>query len=214
MPNSTKLIKTLLLICILIGSKTSIAQDSTKTRYLLNIPPLQAFKKNPITYTHGLSFGLWNLPFSNKTITNGINFEIIGYGWTTPILGFDDSNSIQNHIQTTNGFSVGGLTLLGQKVNGISFSTFIATVKQTNGIQLSLFNFTGKCNGIQLGITNYAMNVNGTSIGILNWSQKSSGIQIGLVNKTKNLKGFQFGLLNINSKRILPLVNWSLKKKN
>lgn len=197
-----------------IGIKTSIAQDSTKTRFLLNIPPLKAFKENPITFTNGLSFGLWNLPFSHKTIVNGINLEIIGYGWITPTLGFDDSNSIQNHIQTTNGISIGALTLLGQKVNGISFSTIISTVKQTNGIQLSMFNFSGECNGIQLGLSNYAMDVNGISIGILNWTQKSNGIQIGLVNKSKNLKGFQIGILNINSKRTLPLINWSLKNIN
>jgi hypothetical protein len=211
MPNLKTISKILISLFLLLGLNQMKAQDSTKTRYLLSIPPIKSFTENPVNFTHGLSFGLWNLPHSKQTI-NGINFELIGYGWMTPFLGLDDGGSMNDNLQKINGISF-GVTLLSKKVNGLAISPIIATTNITNGIQASLFNFSlMQANGIQIGLTNYGNQNNGLTIGVFNWTYQSNGVQIGLVNKSKDLKGFQFGIININQKRTLPFINWAFKK--
>lgn len=210
MLNSLLKLKNKSLIVFIIFSIQLRGQDTLKTRYLINFPPLKSFTENPINKTHGLSLGLWNSPFSKQTV-NGINIEIIGYGWVTPFLAMDNSNYVREINQKINGLSIGG-TIMNQLVNGIVISPTISTINKVNGIQISLFNFSLiKTNGAQIALTNYGNQNNGITIGGFNWSHKSNGVQIGIINKSKSLKGFQFGLININQQRTLPLINWVFK---
>ena len=204
-------LKNISLIVLLFISAQLKSQDTIKTRYLFNVPPLKSFTENPVSKMHGLSFGIWNSPYSKQTI-NGLNIEFIGYGWVTPFLAMDNSNYTKETDQKVNGLSFGG-TLMNQFVNGIAISPTISTINKINGIQLSLFNFNLiQSNGIQLALTNYGNQNNGITIGGFNWSHQSNGLQIGIINKSKSLKGFQFGLVNINQNRTLPLINWAFKK--
>lgn len=186
------------------------AQDSPKSRYVISIPPIKSFTDNPINRTYGLSLGFWNMPVSGDLKVHGVNFELIGYGWLAPFLGMDDGNSFQTASQDINGFSIGGLTLLNIRVNGISFAPLLNVVGSNNGLQLSFFNANlSFINGVQLGVINYAQKSNGASLGLINFSRVTNGIQVGLFNKSNELHGIQIGLININQKRKIPIINWA-----
>ncbi|HVU58693.1 MAG TPA: hypothetical protein VHD83_26720 [Puia sp.] len=45
--------------------------------------------------------------------------------------------------------------------------------------------------------------------GTCNRAIQGRGVQVGLLNVCKHLKGVQIGLWNVNSRRKLPLINWS-----
>jgi hypothetical protein len=47
--------------------------------------------------------------------------------------------------------------------------------------------------------------------GLRNKSIKGKGLQVSLLNVCKHMKGIQIGLWNVNSKRKLPLINWSFR---
>jgi hypothetical protein len=59
---------------------------------------------------------------------------------------------------------------------------------------------------------NFVQKVNGLHAAFLmNDSYELLDLEIGLLNRTQLLKGFQIGLWNVNSKRKLPLINWSFE---
>lgn len=78
-----------------------------------------------------------------------------------------------------------------------------------NGSLCMMSDMRGVC---ITGIKNRFNEFYGLTIGgISNLSYKGRGVQIGLVNKCKDLRGVQLGLWNVNSKRKLPLINWSFR---
>jgi len=102
-------------------------------------------------------------------------------------------------IQTrVSGLSLSGGGLGGSVLmNGFSINGCISTAVKTNGLVITGSQaFTGEFNGMVV-------------CGLRNKAIKGRGVQVGLVNICKHLKGVQFGLLNVNSKRRLPLINWS-----
>jgi hypothetical protein len=102
-------------------------------------------------------------------------------------------------IQTrVSGLSLSGGGLAGDvKMNGLSINGGISVAIQTNGLVITGSQaLTGEFNGMVI-------------CGLRNKAIKGRGVQIGLLNICKHLKGVQFGLWNVNSKRKLPLINWS-----
>jgi hypothetical protein len=99
--------------------------------------------------------------------------------------------------------TIGGLSL---SVGGIMFEYHIKGVSINGGICGAT-----KAHGLLIsGISNFTEEFMGLEISSLrNIAVRGRGLQIGLLNMCKNLKGFQLGLWNINSKRKLPIINWS-----
>lgn len=109
-------------------------------------------------------------------------------------------DSIDKSMVTTriNGLSlsIGGL-MADNQVHGVSINGGIYSAIETKGLVITgSQNITDEFSGVVISA-------------LRNRSAKGKGVQIGLLNICKNLKGFQFGLWNVNSKRKLPLINWS-----
>lgn len=106
-----------------------------------------------------------------------------------------DRSGMKYHID---GLSISGGGLIeNQQVRGVSINGGICTVTQANGLVITGFqNITGEFNGVMV-------------TALRNRSVKGRGLQVGLLNICKDFKGIQIGLWNVNSKRRLPLINWS-----
>lgn len=182
-------------------------QDSIRTRNIFSFTPSKANRIN------GLAVGLWNKPMYYKQTINGINMELVGYGWLTPFLGLDDGGYLKKSIdkQTINGFSF-GLTAMNGKVNGLAVSPLINTTYYLNGLKIGLINIDlYAAKGLQLGVVNINNINRGVTLGLYNNSTEVRGLQIGLINRTQTLRGIQIGLININKSRTTILFNWRSK---
>lgn len=122
---------------------------------------------------------------------------------------------------TLNGINISGIGANTVLTNGISIATF-QSHERINGLSISLGDDAVRhygmhiavwseiymLKGMQLGGLNYSDKAYGTQIGVYNEAQELRGLQLGILNKSKKMKGVQIGLWNINSKRMLPLINW------
>jgi len=180
------------------------AQDSLQKRTVLAFTPSKA------NVINGIAFGLWTRPTFNYQKIRGFNIELIGSGWQTPFLSFDDGGYLRKSTgkQEINGLSF-GLTLLNGKVNSLAISPFINTTYYQNGLKISLLNVNlYSANGFQLGFINVNKHINGIVLGLYNKSEESKGLQLGLYNKTESSSGIQIGLININKSRTMVFFNW------
>ena len=156
----------------------------------------------------GISFGLGTIPNKYRNVnTNGIKIELIGVGFFTsmvpksPIAHNDTGYFKMMSVplsETVNGIALSAFgTAADEKVNGITLGFWGQYLTQMNGFGAVCFvNFVQKVNGVQAAF-------------LMNDSYELHGLQIGLLNRTQRLKGVQIGLWNVNSKRKLPLINWS-----
>lgn len=109
---------------------------------------------------------------------------------------FSDSTMATPKAQH-NGLLLSGLGTFTDVINGVSFSPWMSLNGRVNGLSLNVL------------VSNVFV-LNGVAVGLYNETMQTHGVQIGLINRTHQLKGLQFGLWNVNDKRKLPLVNWSL----
>jgi hypothetical protein len=108
-----------------------------------------------------------------------------------------DTSSVVNKIRGMS-LSVGGLAG-GNETNGVSINGGIFLAVETKGVVLT-------------GSQNIIDHFRGAVFSLLrNRSIGGKGVQVGLLNICKHMKGIQIGLWNVNSKRKLPLINWSFK---
>lgn len=117
------------------------------------------------------------------------------------LINLEDTVNTSNIRDKVNGLSLsaGGLVNLtgGMQINGFSINGGICSATNSNGLIITgTQNFTSEFRGLVI-------------TGFRNRSIKGRGVQVGLLNVCKHLKGFQIGLWNVNSKRKLPLINWS-----
>ena len=170
---------------------------------------------------NGINVSLIGNPSDSTEISiNGFDFNVIGSGVLGLVLGLDDGTYIESSLNgyNVNGLSV-GLTTFNSKMNGVSLSPIFSTSYYSNGVGISLINFTiSNFTGIAVGGINFTDSFRGIQIGGLNWNVETSGIQIGIFNRTVNSRCVQFGLLNYikdNPKglRILPFMNMRFKKR-
>lgn len=193
------------------------AQEKRKNYF-----PVWTFRQENVNI-HGISVGFFSRPEQVQTNTNGIKIELIGVGIIaaafiprSPVAQNDSeytaytADSISERINgldlsvaggfcdcKTNGIKVGGLFLSNRKTNGISVTTELNFAQVHNGAQISgLHNEAFFMHGIQVSV-------------LLNKAHYARGLQLALFNKSEDLKGIQIGLWNTNSKRKLPILNWS-----
>jgi hypothetical protein len=123
------------------------------------------------------------------------------------LFGLNAGNTLINMPDTINrseiNTRINGLSLSGgglicdALMKGVSINGGICTAIQANGLVITgSQNLTNEFNGVVVS-------------GLRNRAIKGRGVQVGLLNICKHLKGVQFGLWNVNSKRKLPLINWS-----
>jgi hypothetical protein len=178
----------------------------------------------------GLAIGLTAHPWSTWNDTtyvrvNGLNIEvgplgIIGGIWGTMHGLIGDKDDLGHKISF---FSKSGyedsLSLrypkYGTKINGLSFSFGGTEGTYNNGIFINgLSCISYKTNGTQIsGLLNYSYEFNGVMIaGICNKTTKGNGIQIGLINNSHSGRILQIGLFNRIGNRVLPFINFKLKR--
>lgn len=212
-----------IIIFLLFNGAFCLAQlDSTRIRNVISFTPSKVNRIN------GLAIGLSNKPQFHKQSINGLNFELVGSGWLTPLLGLDDGGYIEKAMdkQIINGLSV-GFTLMNGNINGVSLATLINTTNSFSGVKISLINYNMNIStGLELGLVNLTNKTQGAQIGLININRISRGIslglyncsfsdvhglQVGIINRTRTLKGVQIGLVNINKSRTMVLFNWPSK---
>jgi hypothetical protein len=128
----------------------------------------------------------------------GSFYALFNLGMGNALINMKDTIDRSAILTRVSGLSLSGGGLVGDvKMNGVSINGGISTAIQTNGLVITGSQaITGEFNGMVI-------------CGLRNRAIKGRGVQIGLVNICKHLKGVQFGLWNVNSKRKLPLINWS-----
>jgi hypothetical protein len=195
--------KTSLIIVLIISSKLILAQSKelSKNRYVFRLLP--SWSKN----IYGIALGpigsdaVCDAKYPMKT--HGVNIQLIGQGIIQPFLikyldaaysDKDEKPDSNSRIAIINGISVSGFGTWTYQVNGINLSTFMGAHKKVNGLSFHL-------------LWNYVHQSNGINISLVNQSGKVNGLQIGLINKTQKLNGIQIGLWNKNAKRSFPIIN-------
>lgn len=166
---------------------------------------------------YGIAFGIVGSETvcnsSNIKKSHGINIQIIGQGFFIPMNRY--AFSYRTNLMTDNSFMVKNINnvLFKAKHNGILISCFGTMTDITNGISISFLSSMGYyMNGIGINLlSSKYTKINGLSFAFSNEAYSVRGAQIGFINKTNKLKGFQFGFWNVNSKRRLPIINWSFK---
>jgi hypothetical protein len=126
-------------------------------------------------------------------------YALIAIGTNNTLINMPDTVKSTPSLYTIKGVSLsGGGLLFNTETRGVAINGILCAVEKTNGLVIT-------------GSQNLIYEFKGVTIsGLRNNSIKGSGVQIGLLNICKHLKGVQIGLWNVNSKRKLPFINWSL----
>ena len=185
---------------------------------------------NKNTTINGVALGLlgaFTYKEADSLKINGLNLDaslggLLGtiYAFTGSILapfhnkerwksGGEDIASIKIYTDTSSpirivirgvSLSLGGL-LRDTKINGASLNGGISFAQELNGLEIT-------------GVMNLHYEFTGVMIaGLRNKATKGKGVQIGLFNNCKEGQVFQIGLLNRIGKRVLPICNFSFKRK-
>jgi hypothetical protein len=188
------------------------------------------------TKVFGLSVGLTTTEKIKNVHSNGLRFELLGFGILLPLipespLAKNDSlhalvmkspyaekiNGINLSPLGTgcdckvNGFNIYGVGSITRQVNGISAGVVMNFAEVQNGIQGGLFfNLTYNLSGLQLAFISNANSgiVKGVQISALNVTSDLRGLQIGIYNRTTRIRGLQIGLWNVSEKRKRPIINF------
>tara|TARA_B100001094_G_C18179802_1_gene800218 strand:+ start:809 stop:1513 length:705 start_codon:yes stop_codon:yes gene_type:complete len=168
--------------------------------------------------THGISFGVYNKPDLENSITNGIRFELVGKGihtWFVDEYVSLDIDTIQinkEYSEKINGISFSFLGVYGdQRINGIHFGGMIGNkFSKNNGLMISGgLNIGDVQNGLSVACFGNKYEIqNGISIGFAgNIAHRANGVHIAVFsNKARFFYGLQFGLLNwANSGKLIQI---------
>lgn len=178
--------------------------------------------------------------FSENKKTNGITLGIVGT--KDDVLNGIELSALLAKSSNSNGIKIGGLTCEGRNHNGLVLSSLYISGKKNSGMGISggeidtetlngffigLFLGSPKkrpvkvINGVGIGgIGVHPVEMNGFSLcGWISSNCYQKGVSIAPFNFSDELHGFQFGLLNFawNNRpifRMMPIVNFHLKKKN
>jgi len=159
----------------------------------------------------GVNIGLLTANLNEKPLAiNGVNlnadiltaflsvYAVLSIKSTSSLINMPDTIDRSDIRDTVTGLSLSGGGLAGDlQLKGVSINGLICTAIETKGVVI-----TGTQN-----LTNTFKGVEITSL--RNRAIQGRGVQIGLLNICKHLKGIQLGLWNVNSKRKLPIINWS-----
>ncbi|MBN9381216.1 MAG: hypothetical protein J0H74_10635 [Chitinophagaceae bacterium] len=159
----------------------------------------------------GVNVGLQTMHINGKPLAiNGVNlnadilsmiltiYSLFSIPSTSSLINMPDTVDRSHMQDTVTGLSLSGGGLAGDVlVKGVSINGLTCLVTEAKGLTIT-------------GIQNGADAFKGLEIsGLRNRAIHGKGVQIGLLNICKHLKGIQLGLWNVNSKRKLPIINWS-----
>jgi len=208
-----------------INESTLIVRDSSLTRNIIGFIPSKADKVNGWAIGYFLlseddlsdnKMKVINGVYSNLSpvqIYSGVYISLFSL-WA--LFGSDVLN-LETHNKSIYGKYSGKDTLeLNQILNGVSLSIVdIGDRTKINGVEISVLSqVSDQMNGLSLsGLINSKTFLKGGMFGLINISESVKGFQCGLVNNCADLQGFQFGLFNRSENRIMPIINFRLKKK-
>ena len=185
-------------------------EDTTK-----NVPPIVKkwiwFTPSAANKIKGLNLGIQFMNIDERPISvNGVNisadvlsmfltiYAVFNLRSSSSLINMPDTIDISNMKDTVKGLSLSGGGLVGDVMKGVSFNGGVCLVKKASGLVIT-------------GTQSLTDGFKGVTIsGLRNRAIHGRGVQIGLLNICKDLKGIQLGLWNVNSKRRLPIINWSL----
>lgn len=170
-------------------------------------------------HVKGLALGLVTNPIQNDIKIEGVNLQLMGTGFFTPIFiadameyyieDFSESaldkeikvSKERDHIDITGlSISYSGVASKSMNIKGVNLSGVGTISSFSRGVSVALlWNFSAVSHGVSFGAVNNTL--------------EHKGLQLGIVNSTKRSRGFQIGLWNKNEKRSLPFINWNFSKK-
>src|SRR6267378_704497 len=203
------------LTTILIVSLTS-SYGQSKTRL-----PIWTFNTTDAR-VFGLSLGYTTTEKIKNVSSNGLRFELIGWGLLLPLIGSSplaDNDSLHNEVmkkpyaERINGLNLSPLGVgCNCKVNGLNIYGVGSIIRQVNGISAGcIMNFAEIHNGLQASIYfNSTYDSNGVQVAFISNSNVGTvkGLQIAAGNETKKIRGLQIGLWNVNEKGKRPILNF------
>lgn len=224
--------KTIIICLMFLISHSLFSQN--KTRF-----PVWTFHDDS-TKINGLSAGFCSTFKINDVVVNGINFELLGFGFFGPLFPQSPIRQINHEakkkfLSDTVQIKINGINLSPSgsicdgNINGLNMNGISSKFNVTNGLNIAAYaNFSNVLNGCQFAfigndvvffngiqcafLTNSSqVESNGLQVSAINSSNKVNGVQLGIVNMAESLKGIQIGLWNKNQKRSLPFINWCFK---
>lgn len=211
----TTVISFLIILACLGQEKTAYCSDKREiNKYIVGFIPSKANNIYGIAIGPIGSEAICNKPYTKYSY--GLNLQIPGQGFLQAlVISNPPFKQVYARYPTENKINAEDTVLKRVIHNGLMLSIFGTFSDQVNGVSISGWMSMGNIiNGVSVNLLwNLYKRINGLSIGVVNNSIDVKGVQIGLINKTANLKGFQIGLWNRNSKRSLPLINWSFAAK-
>jgi len=186
--------------------------------------------KTPIWYlpsadtaVYGVAVVYNPVPAHNQTMnsmTYGIRIDPIGMGFLIPLMPHvpfvdEDRETFYSRLQENaqdNTYGV-DISLTGSVIHGNVYGISIGgiAVGKNEGKGISgaiLWNLARKSSGMQVAMWNAAHTKNGLQVGVGSQVSRLRGMQFGLLNIADEGRGLQVGLWNVNSRRMLPFVNW------
>ena len=212
---------------ILIKVTTVSGQDSTKFR-VRNVIWTTPVGKN--TTINGISIGLMAIPWmkADSLKINGLNLEVSPFGALNGFYAIVGTLFSPFHFNKKDTLNDDGGDLGSNKIFPDNPTYFLAKIKGLSisgggmtrntwfyGVGINgVIGFADKMQGIEItGMMNLHYEFKGVMIaGLRNKVTTGKGVQIGLINTCKQGQVFQVGLINRIGNRIIPLVNFSLKK--
>jgi hypothetical protein len=214
----------LLALCLYTDSKAQQNIPSSIDTSHFSITPT-----NHHQVTNGMAIGWTAHPWTEGSDTifvkvNGLNLEvgplgIVGGLWGTMygLAGTKDDDGHRISFFSRYGYDslLKDYPRYGTHINGLSLS--IGGVNESYNRGLIINGLSGFCytvEGVQVsGMVNSMAELKGISVAaIANIATRARGIQIGLINKCQSGNVLQIGLFNRIGKRVLPFINFSMKK--
>ncbi len=210
------------------ASLTVFGQDSLPKTYVRNGVWATPVKKN--TIVNGVAFGyIQAVPWMNADSLkiNGLNLDVSLFCiWAgiyavvgtlfSPFSRNSPSKNIEEDPLGSRFVFVQKDTLFATKIKGVSIGAGgLASGTKISGLALNgVTSFADIVNGVEItGIMNLHYSFSGIQLaGLRNKVTTGKGLQIGFINTCKGGRVVQIGLINRIGKRIIPFVNFSLKK--
>lgn len=206
---------------------TVFGQDSLPKIYVRNVAWATPVKKN--TVINGVAFGyIQAVPWMNADSLkiNGLNLDaslFCIWGGIYAIVGTLFSPFSPNNPSKSEEDPLGSRlafvqkdTVFATKIKGISIGAGgLASGTKMGGLALNgITSFADEVSGVEItGIMNLHYSFVGVMLaGLRNKVTTGRGLQISLINTCKEGKVVQIGLINRIDKRIIPFVNFSLKR--
>jgi hypothetical protein len=201
--------------------------DSVEIKYKIrNVIWTTPVSKN--TKINGLAIGLMAVPWikAESLKITGLNIDaspFAVFGGVFAIAGtifspFNTTKERQDEPKDLGSRDVFPDSLTGlpdTDIKGLSLSAELFKNYELRGVGINGFiSFTEQTNGLEItGIMNLHYSFKGVIVaGLRNKTTTGKGLQIGLINSCKKGRVVQIGLINRIGKRIVPIINFSLKK--